>query len=142
MVSSIFHEDNIRVVSINTVEENIFHIASFFFHYYSIYSASVWKNDPLDFLQEGSKLGDVPFPLLGSMLLMYSYMISSTDVQSCKEDGESLAISMTHLGLLFHLLRVDYTHISKLMLQEPYDSLGVTYSQSLQVYFGHGTLVG
>ena len=49
---------------------------------------------------------------------------------------------MTDLGLLFHLLGVDYNLLSKLMLQYPYDSLGVTYSQSLQVSFGHGTLVG
>ena len=73
---------------------------------------------------------------------MYSYMIASTDFQSCTEDGEALAITMSHLKLLFHLLGADYNILSKLMLQKPYDSLRVTYSQALQVSFGHGTLVG
>ena len=41
--SSVFHEDNIRVAAINTVEENIFHLSSLFFHDSSIYSASVWR---------------------------------------------------------------------------------------------------
>ena len=41
VASSVFHEDNIRAASINTVEEKIFHISSLFFHDYSIYSASV-----------------------------------------------------------------------------------------------------
>ena len=58
------------------------------------------------------------------------------------EYGEALAITMVYLGLLLQLLGADYNFISKLILQEPYDSLGVTYSQSLQVSFGHGTLVG
>ena len=41
VASSIFHEDNIRVVSINNVEENIFHLSSLFFYDSSIYSTSV-----------------------------------------------------------------------------------------------------
>ena len=49
---------------------------------------------------------------------------------------------MAHLELLFHLLGDDYNLLSNLMLQEPYDYLGVTYSQALRVFFGHGTLVG
>ena len=76
------------------------------------------------------------------MLLIYSYMIPSTNFQSCTKDGEALAITMAHLGLLFHLLGFDYNLLLNLMLQEPYDLLGVTYSQALQVSFGHGTLVG
>ena len=142
MASSIFHEDNIQVFSINIVEEKIFHLSSLFFHYYFIFSTSVRKSDPLDVLEEGSKIGDVAFALLGSMLLIYSYMIPSTNFQSCTKDGEALAITMAHLGLLFHLLGDDYNLFSKLMLQERYDSLGVTYSQALLVAFGHGTLVG
>ena len=49
---------------------------------------------------------------------------------------------MAHLGLLFHLIGDYYNLLSKLMLQEPYDQIGVTYSQALQVSFVHGTLVG
>ena len=100
------------------------------------------NSDPLDVLEEGSNLGDVAFSLLGSMLLMHSYMIVSNDSHNCIDDGESLAITMAHLGLLFHLFGVYYNLLYNFMLQEPYDSLGVTYSQSLQVSFGHGTLVG
>ena len=69
-------------------------------------------------------------------------MIASTNFQSFTEDGEAFSIIMTHLGLLFHLLGDDYNLFSNLMFQEPYDSLGVTYSQALQVSFGHVTLVG
>ena len=72
---------------------------------------------------------------------MYSSTMTSRIASSSFEDGEALAITMAHLGLLFHLLGVDYNLISKLMLQEPYDSLGVTYYQALQVSFGNGTLV-
>ena len=96
----------------------------------------------MDVLEEGSKLGVVAFALFGSMLLMYSYMIASTTFQSFTEDGEALAITIAHLGLLFYLLGADYNLILKLMLQKPYDSLGVTYSQANQVSFGHGTLFG
>ena len=49
---------------------------------------------------------------------------------------------MAHLGLLFHILTADYNLHSKLMLQDPYESLGVTYSQALQVSFGHDILFG
>ena len=73
---------------------------------------------------------------------MYSYTMTSRIVSSSFEDGEALAIKMVHLGLLFHLLGADYNLLSKLMRQDPYDSLGVTYSQALQVSFGDGTLVG
>ena len=79
MASFVFHEDNIRVVAINTVEEKIFHLSSLFFHDSSIYSASVRKSDLLGVLEEGSNIGDVVVTLLGSMPLMYSYMIDSTD---------------------------------------------------------------
>ena len=50
VASSIFHEDNIRVASINIVEEKIFHLSSLLFHDYSIDFASVRKSDPLDVL--------------------------------------------------------------------------------------------
>ena len=79
VASSVFHEDSIGVVATNTIEEKIFHISSFFFHDSSIYSSIVWNSDPLNVLEEGSMLGDVAFSLLGSMLLMYSYMIASTN---------------------------------------------------------------
>ena len=59
MASSIFHEDNMRAISINIVEEKIFHLSLLFFHDSSIDSTSVRKSDPLDVLEEGSKLGDV-----------------------------------------------------------------------------------
>ena len=79
VASFVFHEDSIQVFASNTIKENIFHLPSLFFHDSSIYSASVQDIDPLDVLEEGSKLGDVSFTLIGSMLLMYSYMIASTD---------------------------------------------------------------
>ena len=43
---------------------------------------------------------------------------------------------------MMHLLGVDYNLHSKLMLQDPYDSLGITYSQELKVSFGNGILFG
>ena len=49
---------------------------------------------------------------------------------------------MAHLGLLFHILVADYNLHSKLMLQDPYDSLGVTYSQVFIVSFRNGILCG
>ena len=111
------------------------------------------------------------------MLLMYSYMISSTNFHSyikygevlisieeisllhtihpiypstitsrvpstSYEDGEAFAITIAHLELLFYLPGADYNLNSKLMLQYPYESLGVTYYQTLQVSFGHGILFG
>ena len=102
VASSIFHEDNIRVASINIVEEKIFHLSSLFFHDSFIFCTSVWKSDTLDVLEEGSNLGDVEFFLLGSMFLMYSYMINSTDFQICIEDGRhlrSLGANITYCGL-------------------------------------------
>ena len=81
--------------------------------------------------------------LLHTLFLpMYSYTITSRIDSSSFEDGESLTITMAHLGLLFHLLGVEHNLLSKLIIQEPYDSLGVTYSQPLQVFFRHDTLVG
>ena len=49
---------------------------------------------------------------------------------------------MEHSGLLFHLLGADYNLHSSLMLQDPYDSLGVTYSQAFLVSFRNGILFG
>ena len=77
-----------------------------------------------------------------SFALMYSSTMTSRVPSSSYEDGEAFSITMVHLGLLFHILAVDYNLHLKLMLQDPYDSLGVTYCQSLQVSFGHGILFG
>ena len=80
--------------------------------------------------------------LIHTLLLpMYSYTMTSRIASSSFEDGESFVIKMEHLGLLFHFLGANYNLISKLMLQDPYYLLGVTYSQALQVSFGHGTPV-
>ena len=87
---------------------SIFHLSSLYFHDSSIYSTSVRKSDPLDVLEEGSKIVVVALSLLGSMLLMYSYMIASTDFQSCTKDGESLAITLAHMGLVFIFIGVYY----------------------------------
>ena len=76
------------------------------------------------------------------LLPMHSYTMNSIIASSSFEDGEALSITLAHLGLLFHLLGVDYNLLSKLMLQYPYDSLGVTYTQSLQVSFMHGIMFG
>ena len=73
---------------------------------------------------------------------MYSSTMTCRNPSSSSEDGEALAMTMAHLRLLFHLLGADYNLLSKLMLQELYDLLGVTYFQALQISFGHGTLVG
>ena len=73
---------------------------------------------------------------------MYSYTMTSRIASNSFEYGETLAITMAHLGLLFHLIGTHQNLLSKLMLQEPYVSLGVTYSQALQVSFGHGSLDG
>ena len=73
---------------------------------------------------------------------MYSSTITSRVPSSSYEDGEAFSITMTHLGLLFHILVADYNLHSKLMLQDPYDSLGVTYSQALTVSFKYGILCG
>ena len=72
----------------------------------------------------------------------YSSTITSRVPSNPYEYGEAFAITMAHLGLLFHLLGVDYNLHSKLMLQYPYDSIGVTYSPALQVSFRHDTLFG
>ena len=52
-------------------------------------------------MEEGSNLGDVSFSLLGSMLLMYFYMIASTDFKSCTKYGghlHSLGDDLTYCG--------------------------------------------
>ena len=43
---------------------------------------------------------------------------------------------------MMHLLGDYYNLLSNLILRYPYESLGVTYSQALQVSFGHGILFG
>ena len=63
--------------------------------------------------------------LLQTLLVpMYSSTMTSRNPSSSFEDGETFSITMAHLGLLFHILGVDYNLLSKLMLQEPYYSLG------------------
>ena len=74
----------------------------------------------------GSKNGDV-FSTITSRVPSSSY-----------EDGEDFSITMAHLGLLFHILTVDYNLHSKFMFQDPSDSLGVTYSQAFTVSLRHG----
>ena len=82
------------------------------------------------------------FSLLHTIFPMYSSTITSIFPSSSYEDGEAFAITMAHLGLLFHILAADYNLPSKLMLQYPYNSLGVTYSQEFSVSFRHGILFG
>ena len=56
----------------------------------------------MDFLEEGSKHGCVAFSLLVSMLLMYSYIIASTNFKSCTKDGgnlHSLGVDLIYCGL-------------------------------------------
>ena len=67
---------------------------------------------------------------------MYSSTITSRVSSSSYEYGESLAITMAHL------LGSDYNFHSNLMLQYPYDSLGVTNYQAPSVSFRHGILFG
>jgi len=78
----------------------------------------------------GSKNGDV------------SSTITSRVPSTSYEDGEAFAITMAHLGLFFHILATDYNLHSKLILQDSYDSLGVTDSQAIIVSFRHGILCG
>ena len=94
----------------------------------------------------GSKDGEVwmsseYIALLHTIFPMYSSTITSRVCSSSYEDGESFCITMTHLGLLFRILAADYNLHSKLMLQIPYDSLGVTYSQAFLVSLKHGILL-
>ena len=74
--------------------------------------------------------------LLHTLFPMYSSTMTSRVPSRSYEDGESFAITMAHL------LGVYYNLYSKLMLQDPYDSLGVIYSQAFQVSFDHGILFG
>ena len=80
--------------------------------------------------------------LLHTLFPMYSSTMTSIFPSSSYEDGESFSITMTHLGLLFHILVADYNLHLKLMIQYPYHSLGVTYSQVFLVSFRHGILFG
>ena len=73
---------------------------------------------------------------------MYSYTMNKIIASSSFEDGEVLSITMAHLGLLFHLLGLDYNLLLNFMLQEPYDSFGITYSQPPSVSSGHDILFG
>ena len=89
----------------------------------------------------GLKYGEVwmsseDLSLLLTIFSIYSSTITNRVPLSSYEDGEAFSITMAHL------LGADYNLPSKLMLQDPYDSLGVTYSQALQVSFGYGILFG
>ena len=84
----------------------------------------------------GSKNGEVwisseHISLLHTIFPKYSSTITSKFLSSSYEDGEAFAITMAHLGLLFHIFATHYNLHSKLMLQYPYDMLGVTYSQEI-----------
>ena len=80
--------------------------------------------------------------LLHTIFPIYSSTITSRVPSSLYEDREAFAITMSHLGLLFHILTADYNLHSKLMLQDPYDSLRVTYSQAFSVSLRNGILFG
>ena len=80
--------------------------------------------------------------LLHTIFPIYPSTITSRVSSSSYEYGESFVVIMAHFGLLFHILAADYNLPSKLMLQDPYESLWVTYSQAIQVSFGHGILFG
>ena len=73
----------------------------------------------------GSKNGEVwmsseDLSLFHAIFPNYSSTITSRVPSSSYEDGEAFSITMAHLGLLFHILAVDY------------DSLGVTYLKHFQ----------
>ena len=73
----------------------------------------------------GSKDGEVSMSsedlsLLHTIFPKYPSTNTSRVPSSSYEDGESFSITMAHLGLLFHILAVDY------------DSLGVTYLKHFQ----------
>ena len=80
--------------------------------------------------------------LIYTIFPMYFSTIISRVPSSSYEYGEDFAVTMAHLRLVFHLLGSDYNLHSKLMLQDPCEFLGVTYSQALQVSFGNGILFG
>ena len=80
--------------------------------------------------------------LLHTIFPMYSSTVTNSVFSSSYEDGEAFAITIAHLGLLFHILVVDYNLHSKLILQDPYESLGVTYSQAFTISFRHCILCG
>ena len=136
---AIFHKDNIRVAHINTIEELSLH-SMFFSSMYSImndedgllvcdhiesslgYGFSSHESIGLKYYQGKVWNSSEDIPLLHPLLLlMYSYTMTSRIASSSFEDGEVLAITMAHLGLLFHLIGDYYNLLSKLMLQEPYD---------------------
>ena len=155
MLRSYFYEDNIRVVAINSVEELYLHSMSF------SYMSSI-TND-----EDGLLVGDHSEPSLEdgfsshesiglkdgqrevwksseglSLLPMYSYTMTSRIASSSFEYREAFAITMEHLGLLFSILATNYNLHLNLMLPNPYDSLGVTYSQAFSVSFRHVILFG
>ena len=74
--------------------------------------------------------------LLHTLFPMYSSTMTSRVPSSSYEDAEAFSITMPHL------LGADYNLISNLMLQYPYDSLGVTNYQAPSVSFRHGILFG
>ena len=72
----------------------------------------------------GSKYGEVwisseYLSFLHNILTIYSSTITSIVPSISYEYGESFAITMAQLGLLFHILAADYNLHSKLMLQDP-----------------------
>ena len=80
--------------------------------------------------------------LLHTILPIYPSTITSRVPSISYEDGESFSIIMAHFGLLFHILAADYNLPLKLMVQYPYNLLGVTYSQAFSISFRHGIMFG
>ena len=74
--------------------------------------------------------------LIHTLFPMYSSTMTSRVPSSSYEGGESFAITM------MHLLGAYYNLLSNLILRYPYESLGLTYSQALQLSFGNRILFG
>ena len=123
---SIFHEDNIGVVAINIFQELSLN-SMFFSSMYSIMNDEdgllvgdhsepsleygFYSHESISSKDGQGKLwnSSEDLSLLHTLLLpMYSYTMTSRIASSSFEYGEALAITMSHLGLLFHLLGAYY----------------------------------
>ena len=74
--------------------------------------------------------------LIHTIFPIYPSTITSRVPSSSYEDGEALVLTMAHL------LGADYKLHSNLMLQDPHDLLGITYSQAPSVSFRNDILFG
>ena len=148
---TIFHEDSIRVASITIAEELLIHSMSFssmssvtngeYVLLFDVHSESSLEDGFFSHESIGSKYGEVwmsseYLSLLHILFPMYSSTMTSRVPSSSFEDGEAFSIIMAHLP------GDNYNLHSQLMLQDPCESIGITYSQALQVSFGHGILFG